>query len=236
MAGRVRKNSAQDAVYTILKNGIMSLQLPPGTVISTQEMATRLNVSRTPVREAFIRLQEENLVDMFPQRETVVSRIDLERVLQERFIRESLEAAAVELFMDTCRPEHLQRMRDCIKEQERLLKEKDYAGFIRSDNSMHGIIFEAAGQKLAGDTIMNVNGHYDRFRILTMQDEKTMENAIRQHEHIVDLMEQGDKEQVRRELYDHVRKLNYEKEEMLRKYPDYFATEETTDPFKIRSL
>ena len=79
--------------------------------------------------------------------------------------------------------------------QDKLLKEKDYAGFIRSDNSMHGIIFEAAGQKLAGDTIMNVNGHYDRFRILTMQDEKTMANAIRQHEHIVDLMEQGDKEQ-----------------------------------------
>ena len=66
MAVRISKKTAQDAVYTVLKEGIMTLSLPPGTAMSTQEMATRLNVSRTPVREAFIRLQEEGLVVVFP--------------------------------------------------------------------------------------------------------------------------------------------------------------------------
>ena len=65
--GIVRKNSVQDAVYQVLRDAIMSLRLEPGTVMSTQEMANKLNVSRTPVREAFIRLQKESLVDTIPQ-------------------------------------------------------------------------------------------------------------------------------------------------------------------------
>jgi len=66
----------------------MRLQLKPGTAMSTQEIADKLHVSKTPVREAFIRLQREGLVEIFPQKQTVVSRIDLKRTAQERFIRE----------------------------------------------------------------------------------------------------------------------------------------------------
>lgn len=58
--------SVQGAVYRTLKEGIMTLRLAPGTVMSTKEMAERLHVSRTPVREAFIRLQGEELVDIIP--------------------------------------------------------------------------------------------------------------------------------------------------------------------------
>ncbi len=236
MAVSVRKKSAQDAVYTVLKESIMTLRLPPGKVISTQEMANRLNVSRTPVREAFIRLQEENLVDMVPQRETVVSRINLERVQQERFIRESLEAAAIEIFMVKCKPEHFALLRESIAQQEALQEQKAYAEFIQTDNRMHRIIFEVAGQKLAADTILSVNGHYDRFRVLTVQNNETMESTINQHKRMVDLIEMGEAELVRRELYDHVRKMNYEKNDLVVKYPDYFVTKENKDPFRIGTL
>ena len=126
MAVSVSKKSTQDAVYTVLKEGIMTLSLPPGTAMSTQEVATRLNVSRTPVREAFIRLHEEGLVDVFPQRQTIVSRIDFRRVMQERFIRESLETAALHLFMETRSEEYLARMQEEIALQELCQKEKRF--------------------------------------------------------------------------------------------------------------
>ena len=67
------KNTVQNAVYQELKKGIMTLHLVPGTEMSTQEIATKLQVSRTPVREAFIQLQKEGLVEAIPQKGTKVS-------------------------------------------------------------------------------------------------------------------------------------------------------------------
>ena len=73
-------NSVREQAYQTLRNEIVSMELKPGTVISTQDTATRLNLSRTPVREAFIQLQEERLLEISPQKATVVSKIDFNRV------------------------------------------------------------------------------------------------------------------------------------------------------------
>ena len=236
MALRNMENSVQGAVYRTLKEGIMSLRLVPGTAMSTQEMATRLNVSRTPVREAFIRLQREGLVDIVPQRETIVSRIDLDRVEQERFIRESLELSVVELFLEHCRPEHFVQLRENIEQQKHCHVEKRYSDFVDCDNHMHQILFDVAGQPLAWDTVMNSNGHYDRIRILTVQTEDTIVSAIQQHIKMVNLMEQGQLELVRRELTDHVKKINYEKTDLIKLHPDYFKTGEESPGIRIGSL
>ena len=237
MAVSVSKKSTQDAVYTVLKEGIMTLSLPPGTAMSTQEVATRLNVSRTPVREAFIRLHEEGLVDVFPQRQTIVSRIDFRRVMQERFIRESLETAALHLFMETRPEEYLARMQEEIALQGLCQKEKRFPDFIRHDNEMHRLIFLGAGQPLAWDAVLSVNGNYDRFRVLTVSNEDTLDSAIRQHRRLIALIREGDTQRACAEMYDHVRKLRYEKEELLRQYPDYFTTdEEAPDVFRLGAL
>ena len=226
MAVSISKKSTQDAVYTVLKEGIMTMSLPPGTSMSTQEMANRLNVSRTPVREAFIRLHEEGLVEVYPQKQTIVSRIDFKRVMQERFIRESLEMAALHLFMEKPSGDFLNRMEEKILLQEKSQLDKQYAEFIRYDNEMHQLIFEAAGQSLAWEAVLIMNGNYDRFRVLTVSNEDTMDSAIRQHRRILELMRQQQAQKVYTEMYDHVRKLHYEKDELLRQYPDYFVTEE----------
>ena len=86
-----RGESNQDKIYLQLRGEMMTLALKPGEVLRAQELAEHLGVSRTPVREAFIRLQRDGLVNILPQRETAVSLIDLGRVMQERFVRESLE-------------------------------------------------------------------------------------------------------------------------------------------------
>ena len=95
---KAQDNSIRENVYRVIRENITSLQLAPGTTVSTQELAAKLQVSRTPVREAFIRLQKEDLVEITPQKGTMVSRIDLTRAEKERFIRESLETAILPLF------------------------------------------------------------------------------------------------------------------------------------------
>ena len=237
MAVRISKKSAQDAVYTVLKEGIMTLSLPPGTAMSTQEMATRLNVSRTPVREAFIRLQEEGLVIVFPQKQTIVSRIDFKRVLQERFIRESLELSALRLFMQKGPSESfLAEMEQEILQQEICQLEKKYADFLDHDNAMHRVIFKAVGQSLAWDAVLSVNGNYDRFRVLTIRTEDTMDSAIRQHRRMIAMMRAHDEEKVCAEMHDHIRKMNYEKNDLLKQYPDYFTSEEEKNQFEMGLL
>ena len=66
--------------------------------MNIKTISERLNVSRTPVRDALIKLAKEGLVDVIPQKGTSVSKIDLKRVEEERFLRESLELRAIEIF------------------------------------------------------------------------------------------------------------------------------------------
>ena len=79
--------SVQDNVYSALRVSIINLNLAPGTAISETEVSLKFQVSRTPVREAFIRLSKEGLVEVIPQKETLVSLIDPIRVKQEFFLR-----------------------------------------------------------------------------------------------------------------------------------------------------
>src|SRR5262249_9041063 len=94
---RPQMTSTRDAVYHKLKEQILSVELIPGTNISEKEISVQMGVSRTPVRESFVRLSQEGLLDIYPQRGTVVSLIDLELVEEARFMREQLECAVVRL-------------------------------------------------------------------------------------------------------------------------------------------
>jgi len=216
-------NTIQGAVYDKLKKSIITLKLLPGTVISTQEIADEMNVSRTPVREAFLQLQREDLVETVPQKLTIVSRINLNLVEQERLLRESLEVAAIPLFLKNCTPEIMAKLQDNLKMQRRMMLQKDAARFIEYDNAFHGIILSAAGQDLFWRVITLHSGHYNRIRTLTVRDEGISLAAFQQHEHMIQLMERGEEEALCQEVQCHVRKLHREKEDLIRQYSSYFA-------------
>ena len=85
------QESTREFVYRFLNANIMHLRMPPGTSLTEQDIATLLSVSRTPVREAFIQLSHEHLLDILPQKGTYVSLIDLDSVEESKFMRETLE-------------------------------------------------------------------------------------------------------------------------------------------------
>ena len=236
MPGRpATKMSVQDTVYWTLKEGILSLRLPPGTAMSTQEMAQKLNVSRTPVREAFIRLHEESLVEIIPQRETLVSRIDMARAMEERFIRESLELAVLRPFLERFRPGDEIRFHRCIEDQERFAREKRHVEFLESDNEMHRLFFEVARQLLAWETLQGVLGHDYRYRLLAVRDEDIMRDTIGQHKRIVSFIEKKDLDRLAAELTHHLHKVRFESRELILNHPDYFKAE-SENPFGIGVL
>ena len=80
-------------IYQFLLNAIVTVRLSPGIGLKEKEVIKRLGVSRTPIREALLRLEDEGLVQIFPQSGTYVSKIKIEAVLESQFIREALECS-----------------------------------------------------------------------------------------------------------------------------------------------
>ena len=205
LTNKAQDNSIRENVYRVIRENITSLQLAPGTTVSTQELAAKLQVSRTPVREAFIRLQKEDLVEITPQKGTMVSRIDLTRAEKERFIRESLETAILPLFLQNCTDLDLKELELLIEKQKASFTGLKPLEFIALDNQFHQRFFEIAGQDLSWDVVASTNPHYNRLRVLT------------------DQIRRRDIDALRRELTDHVRKIIAEKDALVQLYPDYFA-------------
>lgn len=219
-------NTIQRAVYLTLHDHIMYLQTAPGTVMSTQEVAKRLNVSRTPVREAFIRLEREGLVEIYPQKETIVSRIDLKRVEQERFMRESLELSVQEPFLKKCSKKHLMQLWLLIEEQKEARNTDNYSKFLLLDNQFHQLIFDVAQQGFSWEIMSGALGHYNRIRLLTTWTKAISQTAVDQHEQLVEAYEKQDLERVRGIMKYHLSKLIDEEVLLMEKYPAFFKKEE----------
>lgn len=221
----MERKSIQTLVYEELKRNIMSLNLAPGQAMSTQEIATKLNVSRTPVREAFLQLQAEGLVEMIPQKETVVSRINLKRVEQEKFIRECLEIGVVNRFLKNRSVEVVSEMTALIQEQEKCIQKQDYVGFVEADDRFHKVLFDAVGEYMAWDTINGRNGHYNRYRILFVQMAGGASSSIEQHREIVGLLEHGTKEEIRKAMMSHIQRVDVDQDTIRNAYPELIHQE-----------
>ena len=221
---RAENNSIRENVYHIIKTNIANLQLAPGTTVSTQELAEKLNVSRTPVREAFIRLQKEDLVVIAPQKNTMVSLIDLVRAEKERFLRESLEVAIIPLFMEKFTNADLHELDKLLVKQKACYDAGDSMSFLSYDNLFHKVFFDVAEQDLSWETIINTNSHYNRLRVLTTRNTETFYGAVCQHEVMLQYIRIGNTDALRKELLNHVQKINIEKTGLLEQFPDYFTS------------
>ncbi len=218
----VQVSSVQEMVYRTLRDKIVSMELKPGTTISTQEIADSMSVSRTPVREAFIRLQREDLLDVTPQRSTVVSKINMDRVYQERFIREALEIEVAQKFIEVATPEVLARMRRNIEKQYAAIEEQRYVDYLELDNALHQTAFTETHEDLGRSIVQQMNGHYDRIRLISAWEGQIVYTAMQEHEKYVDYIERKDALHARKLLRSHLQALRVQEEILLTNWSEYF--------------
>jgi len=219
----VQVSSVQEMVYRTLRDKIVSMELKPGTIISTQEIADSMSVSRTPVREAFIRLQREDLLDVTPQRSTVVSKINMDRVYQERFIREALEIEVAQKFIEVATPEVLARMRRNIEKQYAAIEEQRYVDYLELDNALHQTAFTETHEDLGRSIVQQMNGHYDRIRLISAWEGQIVYTAMQEHEKYVDYIERKDALHARKLLRSHLQALRMQEEILLTNWSEYFS-------------
>ncbi|NLF28933.1 MAG: GntR family transcriptional regulator [Clostridiales bacterium] len=215
-------DSVQQRTFSLLRGQIIDMELPPGTAMSVYELSEKLNVSRTPVREAFIRLSSESLVSILPQRSTLVSKIDFSRVRQERFLRVALELAAIPEFLKNLRPATLEAMRAVLKSQRDAVKNGDAVGMLRHDDAFHAAVFEVAGQVLSWGIIEKMSGHYRRVRLMMVRDGEEAEEVIGEHEAMIDAFSAGDGALAIARTEAHLRKIILQENRLRNRYPDFF--------------
>lgn len=218
--------SVQEQVYQALRAAILELKLEPGTIVSTQELADRLRVSRTPVREALIHLQRDGLVIVLPQRETMISRIDMERVNQERFMRKNLESAVLGDFIHQVDAAQMVQLYALVERQAEVSAQRKCETLLEYDDAFHRLFFEKAGQQLSWNVLELMNTHYQRVRLLNLRRLTSMGEIITQHTKLLQAIESKQTEQARSVLCDHLCQLDSEEADLRTAYPNFFTSAE----------
>ena len=190
--GRPRAATAASRIYSDLRAELVSLHRRPGEPISEAEIALSYGVSRTPVREAMLKLSDEGLLEIFPQSGSYVSRIPLGALPEAIIIRKALEATTAQMAAERAGASQILDLHSILERQ----READAAGerdaFHQADEMFHAVIADVAGYPGIWTLILQVKVHVDRYRRLTLPQQGRMAQVIAEHEAVLDAIEAHD--------------------------------------------
>ena len=218
-----RDRQAAPQVFERLREMIVSLVLPPATQLSRAALAEQFGLSSTPIRDALMRLHEEDLVEVFPQHATVVSRIDIKLAEQAHFLRQALELEIVRtlaLAHDTGLIDDLNRT---IALQQQFAKAGDFAKFMAADNDFHRLLYTASSKPELWTLVKSRSGHIDRLRRLHLPTPGKAQDIVRHHRMIVKAIEAGAPEDAQRHLRKHLSGTLGYLEQIRARYPEYLS-------------
>ena len=196
-----------DAVYSAVREMIVRTSMPPGTRIAEAEIGARLGVSRTPVREALLRLADEGLVQMFPQSGIYVAPVSLAAVSEAQFIREHLECAVIRDLAAKIDGGGMALLRGTLARQEAARDAADIVQFYDLDELLHEQFCELAGRTGVWRVVQHSKHHLDRVRWLSLPVAEHIPHLITQHWAIVDAVSQRDPEIAEAALRVHLREV-----------------------------
>ncbi len=215
----------------IIHKNLLKMNLVPGMALSEQEIANELHISRTPVREAFIRLAHENILVILPQRGTYVEKIALEQVAESMFLRTTMESEVMKLACHSFPTRNIDQLEACLELQRISLKQKDYPRFFEQDGIFHGSIFAACGKHRIWQMIEQASLNYNRLRMMNLANdgENEMPMLFKHHKEMLTAIKQRDIEAGRILIKEHVGKVFSNLDDLKLQYPSYFkgGTEDT---------
>ncbi|KHD85581.1 GntR family transcriptional regulator [Bacillus ginsengihumi] len=218
----IHTQTTREYVYNLLRNQILEMELEPGVSLSEKEISEKLQVSRTPVREAFIKLSQEGLLEIYPQKGTFVSLIDLGLVEEARFMREQLEIAVVRLACEHFPEEHLISLESNLKMQKVCSEQKDYQQLFELDEDFHRTIFQGCNKERIWLAMQPMNTHFNRTRILRLASNYNWDDILSQHTEIVHAIKEQTPEKAVHVMKKHLMMVEFDKKELQRFNPRYF--------------
>ena len=221
---RFARHAARNSeiVYRDLREAIVNVTLPPGTPLSEKEITEKYGISRTPVREAILRLVEEKLVDVIPKSGTFVARIPVDELREAIVARKALEEVCVREATERATKSQLMELEAVIQRERELAEKGDEQAFHEADNAFHAGIAAASGYPGIWNMIEKIRVQVERYRRLTLPQQGRMQLVVDEHAQVLDAMERGDADEAVERMHSHLNKLQIDIGTFQGLWPDYF--------------
>ena len=197
----------RDIIYDDLKMGILTGKILPGTRLLEVELADKMGVSRTPVREAIRRLEKEGLVNIEPRHGAYAAKVSVEDMIEILEVRELMESMAAQLAANRITQEQLDALMQTENEYQKAVKSGDVEDMIVLDSKFHKQVVEASHNRTLYQLIEPLQEIALRFRYMYYNDNTRAEKMPSEHERILKALSQGNGEAARKAAEKHLRSI-----------------------------
>jgi DNA-binding GntR family transcriptional regulator len=194
----------KEAVYQRLKEHIVRGRIPAGTKLGETSLAQKLGVSRTPLREAINRLEQDGFVKMIPRRGAFVKKHSLQEILESLEMREVLEGLAGRLAARHATPEMIRRMKSCLRGFSEGNVEGSISSYAHQNIRFHDLIIQASQNQKLIAIIRNLFDQMDMVRLHTIVLPGRARKSLSEHSAIIRYIEKGQAQRAERELRAHI--------------------------------
>ena len=195
----------RDVVFNTLREAILKGELKPGERLMELQLAAKLGVSRTPIREAIRMLEQEGLAVTIPRKGAEVAKMtekDMEDVLQ---IREALDELAAKIACEQISEEQLEELVATMHEFEESTKTDNVKKIAEADVKFHDIIYQSTGNPKRVNMLNNLREQMYRYRVEYLKDENNYPTLMKEHKDIVEGLVRKNKTQVTETMHQHVK-------------------------------
>ena len=183
----------RDVVFNTLRRAILRGELKPGERLMEIQLANKLGVSRTPIREAIRKLELEGLVLMVPRKGAEVAEITEKNLRDVLEVRCALEELAVQLACDRIDPERMQQLLDAAAHFRDILGTADITELGEADEAFHDVIFQATDNRRLIQLLNNLREQMYRYRIEYLKKKECYPQLLEEHATIIQAIREHDK-------------------------------------------
>ena len=195
----------RDVVFNTLRQAILRGELKPGERLMEIQLANKLGVSRTPIREAIRKLELEGLVLMIPRKGAEVAEITEKNMRDVLEVRKALEELAVQLACDKITKEEIEEMKKAAEDFKKILKSKDITEIAEADVRFHDIIYMATDNQKLIQLLNNLREQMYRYRIEYLKKKECYPQLLNEHQTIIDAIAGHDKELATKFTSQHIK-------------------------------
>ena len=219
---KLGKEANREYALRVIRENIVNLELAPGSMISEQDIANELNLSRTPVHEAMQELSSTKIIEILPQRGSRISLIDMSLVDEAVFVRATIESAITEMACKQATEKDIQDLEENVTLQKFYYEKNNLDKIMELDNAFHEMMYKITNKMQCHYMVKLMSIHNDRIRELHLHSFNP-ERIINEHSQILEAFKKKDSAAAKADIDKHLTRHYTQEDEIKKKYPSYFA-------------
>lgn len=212
MAGKLSKvnfndyKPLRDVIFNTIREAIIVGELKPGERLMEVQLAEKMGVSRTPVREAIRKLELEGLVEMMPRKGAHVAEVSVKDIMDVLEVRASLDGLATSLAAARITDDEIKELKHVYAQFINYVEKENVSGTIKKDSEFHDVIYRASRNEKLIAISNNLREQVQRFRVIYLKGFGSPGDIIKEHADIIECITTKDTERAKKVAYEHIRK------------------------------